>query len=145
MCTRYTIFKNWGYRGLSRGRDSLVLPAPYQMQRARSWWAEKEKEEFSGRRRWRWLHPGVSCAGHTPGSPGRARSGASMVVLSPGTAAAEGRGLKRGESWESTVGGFAPAKLSETKNGREARHQEFQVASTFHFSWYFSVSTACSC
>lgn len=151
MCTRYTIFKNWGYRGLRSQRlfgltgsipQCKGLGADGQRTGRRNFWAGGED---SGRGWIQQLHPGVGHAGHTPGSPGRAGSGVSMVVLPPGTAAAERQGLKRGgESWESTVGGFASAKLSETKNGREARHQEFQVASTFHFSWYFSVSTACS-
>lgn len=71
--------------------------------------------------------------------------GKSSVPSCPGAGAAGSAGLKRGrESWEGAVLGFAPAKLSETKNGSEAWNQEFQVASTFHFSWYFSVSTACS-
>lgn len=40
-------------------RDSLVLPVNTTMQRARSWWAENGKEEFSGRRRrqWPWVDP----------------------------------------------------------------------------------------
>lgn len=40
------------------------------------------------------------------------------------------------------VSGFPPAKVSGTKNGSEAPNPELPVASTFHFSWYFSVSTA---